>query len=256
MQINARFNCSTPLTILIVTTLSFAFFYFFPPIEQEPSYHLFADRRTTLGIPHFMNVLSGFIFFLIGVWGLRVTSHAAIKTSFERTVWRFFFYSSFLVAIGAMYYHAYPTTATLFWDRIAMAPMFALFLSILIAERISVLVSKRMTFLLIAAALASVFYWIWTEKAGHGDLRFYAWFQLLIIFGVPLLFMLYHSPYTGEGWWLLGYLLLLVSKICELLDVSLFAITHQIISGHTLKHLTSGGAIACLILALKLREIK
>ena len=40
------------------------------PIPQDPAYHLFADRRTFLGIPNFNDVVSSLGFAPVGFFGL------------------------------------------------------------------------------------------------------------------------------------------------------------------------------------------
>src|SRR5262245_23500630 len=41
-----------------------------PPIPQHPGYHAFADDRTMLGMPNFLNVASNLPFFVVGALGL------------------------------------------------------------------------------------------------------------------------------------------------------------------------------------------
>ena len=41
----------------------------FPPIPQPYWYHMFADQRRFLGIPHFNNVISNVPFAAVGLWG-------------------------------------------------------------------------------------------------------------------------------------------------------------------------------------------
>ena len=43
---------------------------FLPRIPQSPSYHLFADRRSLLGIPNFGDVVSNLPFAVIGLLGI------------------------------------------------------------------------------------------------------------------------------------------------------------------------------------------
>jgi hypothetical protein len=41
-----------------------------PPIPQDPSYNPFADDRTMLGVPNFLNVASNLPFIVVSVLGL------------------------------------------------------------------------------------------------------------------------------------------------------------------------------------------
>ena len=47
------------------------------PIAQDPAYHLFADQRMLLGIPHFWNVVSNLPFLVVSALGLRLASRDA-----------------------------------------------------------------------------------------------------------------------------------------------------------------------------------
>ena len=42
------------------------------PVPQDPTYHLFADGRSCLGIPNFGNVVSNMSFTIVGLAGLMV----------------------------------------------------------------------------------------------------------------------------------------------------------------------------------------
>jgi hypothetical protein len=41
-----------------------------PPVAQDPAYHAFADARTVLHVPNFLNVASNLPFLLVGALGL------------------------------------------------------------------------------------------------------------------------------------------------------------------------------------------
>ncbi|HSE49381.1 MAG TPA: hypothetical protein VLA96_09265, partial [Terriglobales bacterium] len=45
-------------------------FLLVPPIHQDPAFHQFADRRTLLGIPNGLDVLSNLPFVVVGLLGL------------------------------------------------------------------------------------------------------------------------------------------------------------------------------------------
>ena len=44
--------------------------YLAPRIGQDPAYHMFADRRTLAGVPHFWNVVSNLPFLFVGAYGV------------------------------------------------------------------------------------------------------------------------------------------------------------------------------------------
>jgi hypothetical protein len=49
-----------------------------PPVRQDLTYHEFADRRTVLGLPYGLNVLSNVGFLAAGAWTLARVSRAAL----------------------------------------------------------------------------------------------------------------------------------------------------------------------------------
>src|SRR6266516_3730666 len=50
--------------------LTFLAWTVLPAIPQDPGYHLFADQRQWLGIPHAADVLSNAAFVLVGLYGI------------------------------------------------------------------------------------------------------------------------------------------------------------------------------------------
>jgi acyl-CoA synthetase (AMP-forming)/AMP-acid ligase II len=61
----------TSVTLLLILTAVVALiFLWLPLIPQPEAYHLFADRRSLLGIPNFGDVASNLAFAVIGIWGL------------------------------------------------------------------------------------------------------------------------------------------------------------------------------------------
>ena len=56
------------VAVLALGSLAAAFFV--KPLPQDPAYHHFADQRTLLGIPNFMDVASNLPFFGVGLAGV------------------------------------------------------------------------------------------------------------------------------------------------------------------------------------------
>ena len=111
-------------------------------------------------------------------------------------------------------------------------------------------ISERLRALLIPALIlgaSSVFYWDWS-----GDLRFYIWVQVIPLLTVPILMILYRARFS-HTWMLLTALgCYALAKITELTDVRIFAMTQNLVSGHTIKHLLS--ALGCLIILFMLQK--
>lgn len=220
-----------------------------PPLPQSVRYHDFADQRPFLSIPHAQNVLSNLPFAVFGVIGLvvvwrsrRLAPEGPFVGPWEW--WAFLIYFAFVVltGFGSTYYHAQPSNATLYWDRLPLTVVFMSFFAILIGERISSRAGAVLLGPLLAAGVASVTYWQWTELQGHGDVRYYAMVQFFPMLAIPLLLLLFPSRYhrTGDVWAILG--LYAAAKVLEALDARVFALG-QVVSGHTLKHLVASLAV-------------
>jgi hypothetical protein len=256
-QWDGRFR---PLVLAGLGLAAVALVLFLPPLSQDPKYHDFADQRTALGVPHFLNVVSNLPFLIIGSLGLWIVlrsqtsgQDAVFQDPLERWPWALFFLGIGLTAFGSSYYHLAPDNDRLVWDRLPMAVAFMALFSAIVAERIGVHLGVFLLPLLVGAGLASVLYWHWTEQNGRGDLRFYYLVQFYSLLILPLLLMLYPSRYTGTfyligalGWYVLA-------KLLELpLDAPIYALGHWV-SGHTLKHLAAALA-ACWVLQMLRRR--
>lgn len=212
-----------------------------PRIPQDPAYHLFADQNSLLSIPNALNVLSNLIFAWVGIEGLfRLQRPVHMKILDEvRIAYMAFFGSLVLIAAGSTYYHWSPDNLSLAWDRLAMTIAFTSFLTILLAERVSLQAAKILFPALLAAGIVSIAYWHYSELAGQGDLRFYALVQFLPILLIPLILALFRSRFTrgSDIWWLLAWYL--TAKLCEVYDHEIYRWL-GLFSGHSLKHIAAG----------------
>lgn len=220
---------------------------FVEPIPQDTGYHLFADTREMLGIPNIANVMSNAGFLLVSVLGAwTLVRHRAVL--FRRTgdirPYLVFFVAVGLVSLGSGYYHWSPSNAGLLWDRLPMSIGFMALSSAVVADRVHARAGNGwLLVLLIALGLASLLYWHWTESTGRGDLRFYALVQFYPILAIPIICLAYHrhiyTPGRYLGWIIAWYAL---SKALEFFDASIFALTGDLLSGHSLKHLAAAVA--------------
>lgn len=229
------------------------------PVSQDPAYHAFADARTILGVPSFLNVASNAVFLIAGAWGLIVVGRrplsddGPLRRPWERGAFLVLFAGVALTAIGSARYHAAPSNATLVWDRLPMTLAFMAFFAVTVAERVGLAAGRRLLPLLLAVGVASVWYWDATERAGAGDLRLYGLVQFLPMALIPLLLLLFPPAYTGTadvlavlGWYV-------AAKAAEVLDAPIFA-AGGIVSGHTVKHVLSGVAALWIVRMLKRRR--
>ncbi|MBU1665594.1 MAG: hypothetical protein KKG92_09355, partial [Gammaproteobacteria bacterium] len=157
-----------------------------------------------------------------------------------------------LVGLGSGYYHLAPDNDGLLWDRAAIALAFMAWLGAILGERVGVKTGLRLLPLLVAAGLASVFYWGWSEARGAGDLRPYLLMQAYPMLLIPLLLWLYPARYSGGRDILVVIGLYLLALLCDLSDRPVFDLTGGLVSGHTLKHLIA--ALAVLWVARYLRR--
>ena len=230
-----------------------------PRIPQPQSYHLFADQRTLLGIPHFGDVVSNLPFAVVGIWGLILLSRNSHTKTVQfldrREAWPylFFFFGLFLTAFGSTYYHLAPDNARLLWDRLPLTITFMSVVAAVIAERVDLRLGLRLLPILLCVGFASVLQWYWSETSGMGDMRFYAAVQACSGL-VLLLALLLPSHYTrgSDLGLLLGFYCL--AKALEFLDIPIFTLLH-IISGHTLKHLAAAAAGFSVLQMLRKREL-
>lgn len=243
------------LWILLAVLLAAACFTFLlPPIPQNEAYHNFADQRTLLGIPNCLDVLSNLPFLIVGIWGILVVcSPLRFIDDRERLPYLVFFIGVALTAFGSSYYHLRPADDRLVWDRIPMTIGFMGLLSAVIAERISVRAGLGWLAPLLILGVASVFYWRFTEQAGHGDLRPYALVQFGSLFAILLLIALFPPRYTRGADFIVSFGIYALAKLFEAADRAVFSLGY-IASGHTLKHLTAAISAYWILRMLQVRR--
>ena len=126
----------------VITTLGLVCLLVFSqgPIPQSPEYHNFADTNDWFGIPNGFNVLSNVPFFAAGVYGIQTMVRAnpgTFANSKHPAAYWVLFISTCFVSIGSAYYHLWPTTETLFWDRLPMTIAFMSIVTILLTEKVN-----------------------------------------------------------------------------------------------------------------------
>jgi hypothetical protein len=227
-----------------------------PRTDLPLSYHHFADQRRWLGVPNFGDVASNFAFLLSGLWGLAFLYRKSSLNQFvdarERWPYLVVFLGMLLTAFGSAYYHLAPDNDRLVWDRVPMTIVFMPLVAALIAERVNLKLGLWLLPILTAVGVGSVIQWHFSVEHGAGDLRFFGAVQLyavLALFAVLLL----PPRYTRESDLLIVAGLYTFAKIAELADRQIFSLGH-VVSGHTLKHLTSGLAGFWILRMLQKRQ--
>lgn len=230
------------------------------PIAQPTDYHRFADARALLGIPNFADVVSNLAILLPALCGLLQVqardAQACFGSPTERAFATLFFLALVCVGLGSTWYHLAPDNDRLLLDRLPIALAFTSLIAWLIAERSWLRRSGALALLpWIAIGPASVLWWYAGELAGTGDLRPYL-VLYAFAFIVPPLLMRLPSPYNRRSAYWTAYVAFVLGMVCDRLDHELFALLGGLVSGHTIKHLLMGFAIAALARMLHLRRLR
>ena len=256
-------NLPFRMKVLLVTTVAVAavaVVVMLPRFPQPLSYHDFADRRTLLGIPNTMDVVSNAGLAAAGVLGLVFLARrrpagpgAPFLERWERTAFAVLFAAVGLTSLGSACYHLKPNNETLLWDRLPMAVVFMSLLSLIIGERIGMRAGRTLFLPLVAAGVASVLYWRYTEAIGKGDVRFYGLVQYLPALLIPIILLLFPPRYTRSADLVVALSWYIVAKACEIFDARVFDAT-KLVSGHTLKHMAAALAALWLLRMVSLRR--
>jgi len=217
------------------------------PIPQNEDYHNFADQRTLIGIPNFLNVVTNAAFILVGLHGLwliytKKYRGRAFESLCELPAYLLFFLGLALTGMGSGWYHIDPTTKSLFWDRLPMT---------LATERLNSSLGPKLLWGMVLLGAASVIYWRYSEELLAGDLRAYAFVQFYPMLAIPLILLLFPSRYTKSHYFWVLFVCYGFAKILEGLDEQIYSL-HHIVSGHSLKHLFAAlGAWWVVLMLLK-----
>jgi hypothetical protein len=232
--------------------LTVAAAFLLPPVPQPLDYHDFADQRGALGLGNFLDVVSNVAFLLAGLAGLFVvfSGRACFEFPAERWPYAVFFLGVLLTAAGSAWYHLAPDNESLFWDRLPMTIAFMGLVSSQVVDRISVRAGLLLLGPMLLVGLASVVYWIVTERAGAGNVLPYALLQGYAVIVLLLMAALLRSRYTraNDLYFIFGWYVL--AKLLEHFDAHVLAVSH-LVSGHSLKHVAAAvaGFVACRMLA-------
>ncbi len=199
-------------------------------ITLPKGYHNFADKRTLVGLPNAMNVLSN-LFIIIPV--IYLLKHKTYNTNNNLLIIHIT-----LLSLVSAYYHYNPSDKSIFWDIIMIAT-----LSIIVLNIIN---EYKCGLLFYILAILSVVYWKQT-----GDIRLY----LLILIGVPIIFFLKYydneeEDETKKNLYIILFFTILY-RFVEYYDHQIYDLTNNMISGHTLKHIFAGLSILYIVKLLK-----
>ena len=226
----------------------------------------FADGHAWRGLPNAMDVLSNLPFAAIGIWGLRWLhwldrAHEQVQeaaplpqAAFQPPVnsldcaWMFFA-GLILTAVGSAFYHLEPDSMRLAADRAGMAVAFAGLVGFAVCERVSSRAGWPAAWFTLAGGLLAAAICHTTGNALPWALVQFGGMALIATLALT-------KPMNGAiglklGWVIFFYVL---AKMFELADHAIFEATHQLVSGHTLKHLTAALAALPVLHALQAME--
>jgi len=251
---NRRFRLGL---LLLLALVSVAGLSLVGRVPLGAGYHDFADKRTLLGIPNCLDVLSNLPFFLVGVWGavwvLRQSNGPSFVEKSERIPYVVFFFGVALTGVGSFWYHLAPDNQRLPWDLLPMTFSFTSVVTATIVERVSARVGYRLYVPMLVFGAASVAYWYFTEAQGRGDYRFYLFVQFFSPVLLAAIVWLFPPRYTSTGYLVFAFGLFVLAKLMETFDRQIYAAV-GVVSGHALKHATAGVACYWVLLALQRRH--
>ena len=237
MKFNTRI-----IYLLLLTAMAIIATAMFPVWPQDPSFHRFADNRTMLGIPNFLNVVSNLPFLFVGSFGLGMLNKFRVPVSLK-FILVILFAGILMTGVGSAYYHYAPDNDTLVWDRIPMTIVFMSFLCATISRLINLRAGALIVVPLVLIGVSSVLWWHYLEIQGNGDLRFYGFIQYYPMLFIPLIMILFPNAISKKELRFLAWVIAwyVMAKIFERLDKQIFDAV-RFISGHSIKHLAAAVA--------------
>lgn len=221
---------------------------FAPAIEQSHGYHAFADQRLWGVLPHAMDVLSNLGFLIAAIWGaweLYLVRYLPVSPT-ARFMAAVFFLGLACSFAGSSYYHWAPHDASLVWDRLAMCVPFAGIVGLALQQVCDDRSALWGAAAMLVGGIASVLIWQhngnllpWSVVQGGGMLAL-----------VVLAFL----PARADSWHVrLGMVIVFyaLAKLFELGDAEVFHFDHELISGHSVKHLLAACAAWPVLQALR-----
>jgi hypothetical protein len=225
------------------------------PLPQDPAYHLLADTRVYLGvIPHAGDVISNLAILLAGVFGLALRPCMTVAPE-ARTAVNVLIAASILTAFGSAYYHWTPANATLVWDRLPMAIVLMSLLALVMADRLHPLFAREALWPFTALGILSVILWGASEAMGQGDILLYLIVRIGTGIAIVLLVLLRQPRLRGSIWLVAALMCEVVLAFLQHFDHELFRLTSGIVSGHNMKHVMAGVALAFVFWWLRSRNL-
>ena len=202
----------------------------FGPFVAQPGHlHGFVDQRSWWEIACAMDVLSNLPFALLGLMGLVcLFSHRRRIPLAQRGLVTLFFIGLAVTAVASSWYHSQADDAGLAIDRLGMVVAFAGLLGLAAADRISARAGVALGLAVLVLGPLSVAVWF-----ASGNVLAWAALQ----FGGMALVL-----------WLI--VIYAVAKIFEQADEAVYALSSQLVAGHSIKHVVASFAALPVIAAI------
>ncbi|XBI33084.1 hypothetical protein VPH35_056447 [Triticum aestivum] len=200
-------------------------------------------------IPNMLNVLLNIPFLFVGIAKLilcQYKNYFTLCLQGELWSWTLSFAGFTAVGIGSSYYHLYPNDATLVWDRLPMTIAFTSIVAIFIIERVDGRAGTKSLAPLVIVGALSILYW--SENHGSNP--------VCSMHCKPVMAIVIPPMYTHSSYWLWTAGFYLLAKVEEAADKPIYRWTHDIVSGHTLKHLCAAMVPVFFTLMLAKRTIE
>lgn len=216
-------------------------------LNTPHDYHHFVDNRGFLGVDNWMDVTSNIGFIITGIYGLLWY----LKNKEHNISYLLVVIGALCVGLGSSYYHLLPTDNRLVWDRLPMAIIFSGIFTYSVMElkltEIKILKkikSFQFVFTYLIFSVTSVLIWYVGAILDKNWLALYVFIQfggmILLLYLAGSSYSIQHPLYRTIIKVIGIYLL---AKLAEHADISIFELTKEWISGHTMKHLLSAFAI-------------
>lgn len=225
------------------------------PIPFPASYHDFAGDHVWQGIPNGANVLSNLAFLLFGLLGIAETLRRRHSLSrVELLLWLYFFDMVALTAFTSGMYHLEPDALGLAFDRLTIVLGTSALLGILVYERLNPAIAVKVAVGWSVFSALAVASWYYSETIGASDQRAYVIAQGFPLLAVVVVLVLGKPRYTGYWHWLAGLGYYAIAKALEGMDHTIYALSHEAVSGHVLKHLVAAAGAGWLAWHIRVRS--
>jgi hypothetical protein len=241
----------TERALLIALVLLIATAILGPEVMQPAHQHDFADQRFFGYLPCAADVLSNLPFALWGFAGLLILPKAKLSRGLASLA-ALFFVGLIITAGASSWYHLQPYNAGLAIDRLGMTVAFAGLLGLAAADRASLRAGVILSGLTLALGSLSV--WAWSISN-----NLLPWL-VLQFGGMALILWLASRPVPNAKGalairWGVVILIYAAAKVLELADHTVYDLTSQLISGHSLKHIVASFAAWPVVSALHTQVI-